>query len=115
MDHVYQGYDLLGKSAVHVDKQRRGRTSKSLLRWMKRRAAVEPSIGHLKQKHRMDRNRLRGRNGDEVNTIPSAAGMNLKKLIKFIQEVLLFFGQCFSIRLRCRGGNMPLIDILFPG
>ena len=32
---------------VHVDKVRRGRTSKSLWRWMKRRAAVEPSIGHL--------------------------------------------------------------------
>ena len=38
------------------------------------RAAVEPSIGHLKQEHRMDRNRLKGVSDDLVNAIMSAAG-----------------------------------------
>jgi IS5 family transposase/transposase len=90
VDRGYRGHDFSGKSSVHVDKQRRGRTSKSLWRWMKRRAAVEPSIGHLKQEHRMDRNRLKGVIGDQINTILSAAGMNFRKLMKFIQEVLLF-------------------------
>jgi len=34
---------------------------------MKRRAAVEPVIGHLKAEHRMGRNHLKGRDGDRIN------------------------------------------------
>ena len=90
VDRGYRGHDYAGISTVHIDKQRRGRTPKSLWRWMKRRAAVEPSIGHLKQEHRMDRNRLKGVIGDRINAILSAAGMNFMKLIRFIGEVLLF-------------------------
>jgi hypothetical protein len=33
---------------------------------MKRRAAVEPVIGHTKQEHRMGRNYLAGRHGDAL-------------------------------------------------
>ena len=43
---------------------------------MKRRAIVEPSIGHLKQEHRMGRNRLKGVVDDQINAVLSAAGMN---------------------------------------
>jgi IS5 family transposase len=95
VDRGYRGHDFSGKSAIHVDKQRRGRTSRSLWRWMKRRAAVEPSIGHLKQEHRMDRNRLKGGIGDQINAILSAAGMNFSKLMKFIRGLLLFLWTMF--------------------
>jgi IS5 family transposase len=88
VDRGYRGHDYSGEIAVHVDKQRRGRISKSLWRWMKRRSAVEPSIGHLKQEHRMDRNRLKGVVGDQINAILSAAGMNFRKLMKFIESFL---------------------------
>ena len=89
VDRGYQGHDYIGKATVHVDKQRRGRIPRSLWRWMKRRAAVEPSIGHLKQEHRMDRSRLKGMIGDQINAILSAAGMNFRKLMKLIGGVLL--------------------------
>lgn len=95
VDRGYRGHDYSGKAVVHVDKVRRGRTSKSLWKWMKRRAAVEPSIGHLKQEHRMDRNRLKGVIGDKINAILSAAGMNFRKLMRFIEEVLLFLWAIF--------------------
>ena len=36
---------------------------------MKRRAAVEPVIGHVKAQHRMDRNYLKGRLGDRINAV----------------------------------------------
>ncbi len=91
LDRGYRGHDYKGDATVYVDKQRRGRTPKNIWRWMKRRAAIEPSIGHLKQDHRMDRNRLKGVIGDKVNAILSAAGMNFRKLLKFIEELLLFF------------------------
>ena len=88
LDMGYRGHRMISKTEIHVDKRRRGRTSKSLWSWMKRRAAVEPSIGHLKQEHRMERNRLKGFEGDCVNAILSAAGMNFRKLLKAIKELL---------------------------
>ena len=59
---------------------------------MKRRAAVEPSIGHLKNEHRLERNRLKGAAGDAINAILSAAGMNFYKLLG---AFLRFFLRCF--------------------
>ena len=82
VDMGYRGHGYTGEVNVHVDKRRRGRTAKSLWRWMKRRAAVEPGIGHLKQEHRMDRCRLKGSLGDCLNAIFSAAGMNFRKLLR---------------------------------
>ncbi len=41
---------------------------------MKRRAAVEPVIGHVKAEHRMDRYYLEGRDGDRANAVLAAAG-----------------------------------------
>jgi len=91
VDRGYRGHDYQGDIEVHVDKVRRGRTSKSLWKWMKRRAAIEPSIGHLKSEHRMDRNRLSGKLGDQLNAIFSAIGMNFSKLLRFLRDIFLYF------------------------
>ena len=80
VDRGYRKHDYSGPIEVHVDRQRRGMIPKRLWRWMKRRAAIEPGIGHLKQEHRMDRNRLAGTLGDTLNAIFSATGMNFRKL-----------------------------------
>jgi transposase, IS5 family len=47
---------------------------------MRRRAVIEPSIGHLKEHRRMERCRLKGTLGDKVNSALSAA-MNFSKLL----------------------------------
>ena len=110
VDRGYRGHDYKGDVAVHVDKVRRGRTAKSLWRWMKRRAAVEPGIGHLKHDHRMDRNRLKGKQGDRINAILSAAGMNISKLLKWVAAYLRHFYRiktCISLRQ----AFMPAIGI----
>jgi IS5 family transposase len=91
VDMGYRGHDYDGMAAVHIDKRRRGRTSQALWRWMKRRAAVEPSIGHLKSEHRLERNRLKGVAGDAINAILAAAAMNFHKLL----------GAFWCIFLRC--------------
>ena len=88
VDMGYRGHGYTGKAQVHVDKRRRGRTARSLWRWMKRRAAVEPGIGHLKREHRMDRSRLKGTLGDRINAILSAAGMNFRKLVRCAADFL---------------------------
>jgi IS5 family transposase len=81
VDRGYRGHDYEGPIEVHVDRGRRGKTAARLWRWMKRRAAIEPGIGHLKAEHRMDRCRLWGGEGDRFNAIGSAAGMNFRKLL----------------------------------
>ena len=87
VDQGYRGHGYEGDSEVHVDKKKRGRTARSLWKWMKRRAAVEPGIGHLKAEHRMERNRLHGEQGDMVNAVMSAAGMNFHKLLKHFAQL----------------------------
>jgi IS5 family transposase len=98
VDMGYRGHGYEGSVEVHVDRHRRGRTAKSLWRWMKRRAAIEPGIGHLKREHRMDRNRLKGKEGDCINAILSAAGMNFSKLLRWAGDLLrLFFFWILSL------------------
>lgn len=81
VDMGYRGHDYQGQVTIHVDKRSRGRTPRPQWRWMKRRAAVEPSIGHLKNEHRLERNRLRGIYGDAINAVLAAASMNFHKLL----------------------------------
>lgn len=106
VDMGYRKHDYQGEAQVHVDRRCRGSTARNLWRWMKRRAAVEPGIGHLKQEHRMDRNRLKGDDGDCLNAILSAAGMNFRKLLKhatafwrtlFLHPKRCFFLSCVSL------------------
>lgn len=51
-------------------------------RWLKRRQAVEPAIGHLKSDNRMDRCWLQGQQGDALHTVLCAAGYNLRWLLR---------------------------------
>ena len=45
----------------------------------RRRAAIEPNIGHLKADHRLSRNYLKGFIGDEINLLMAASAYNMKK------------------------------------
>ncbi|HXR86164.1 MAG TPA: transposase, partial [Stellaceae bacterium] len=64
------------------------RTTAALKREMKRRAAIEPVIGHMKAEHRMDRNYLKGREGDRINAMLAAAGYNFGLLLRWLAELL---------------------------
>lgn len=55
----------------------------------KRRAAIEPVIGHLKADHRAARNFLKGTLGDEINFMMAATAFNFKKWMDNFSEKLL--------------------------
>ena len=56
----------------------------------RRRAAIEPTIGHLKHDHRMARNYLKGFIGDQINLLMAACAWNLKKWMNlFIHALFL--------------------------
>ena len=52
----------------------------------RRRAAIEPRIGHLKSDFRLDRNFLKGQVGDAINLLLAAAASNLSL---WMRQVLL--------------------------
>lgn len=79
-DKGYRGHNYEGAARIIITDGRKKRISKAVKRWMKRRNAIEPVIGHQKAEHRLERNRLKGHAGDSVNTIMSACGFNIKKL-----------------------------------
>ena len=89
VDMGYRGHDYHGPTQVLVDRRGRGTIPKRVWRWMKRRAAVEPTIGHLKGHYRLERNRLKGELGDALNVLFSAAAMNFGKLLGFFLAWLL--------------------------
>jgi IS5 family transposase len=57
----------------------------------KRRQAVEPVIGHLKADHGMNRCWLKGSEGDALHTVLSAAGFNLRWLLRAVARLGLGF------------------------
>ena len=85
--HVDRGHNHPHKFRVWISGQAR-RVTKTIRREMKRRAAVEPVIGHLKAEHRMDRNNLKGREGDRINAVLAAAGYNFGLLLRWLETLL---------------------------
>jgi len=56
---------------------------------MRRRSAVEPVIGYLKNEHRMDRNYLHHRCGDATNVIPAAVGYKLQAPHQVAEDLIV--------------------------
>ena len=75
---------------VYVAGQKR-RVTEQIKREFKRRSAIEPVIGHLKDDHRMRRNHLAHQSGDAINAVLAAAGYNFRRLIRWLSILLLRF------------------------
>src|ERR1700730_12797557 len=88
-DAGYRGHNAPSeyKFKVYTSRQKR-RVTPTIKREMKRRAAVEPVIGHTKEEHRMVRNYLAGGHGDANNAVLAAAGYNFRRLIRWLSDFL---------------------------
>ena len=87
VDKGYRGHNHPEKFRVWISGQVR-RVTKPIRREMRRRAAVEPVIGHTKAEHRMGRNYLKGRDGDRINAVLAAAGYNFSLLLRWLARLL---------------------------
>jgi transposase, IS5 family len=89
-DAGYRGHNAPPdyKFKVFTAGQKR-RVTPQIKRQMRRRAAVEPVIGHLKAEHRMGRNHLAHATGDASNAVLAAAGYNFRLLIRWLRLSLL--------------------------
>lgn len=92
-DRGYRGPKRIGETQVHTPRRSKASDSdyarRKARKRFRRRAAIEPIIGHLKQDHRMIRNFLKGSQGDKINVLMAAAGFNLQKRLNQLREGLL--------------------------
>jgi transposase, IS5 family len=93
VDKGYKGHDYEHKHRVYRSGQKRGVFGR-IKQELKRRSAIEPIIGHAKHDHRMDRCRLKGKKGDQINAIFAAIGFNFKQILNWLAVVY-----CISIQL----------------
>ena len=84
---------------VYTAGQKR-RVTAQIKREFKRRAAVEPVIGHLKDDHRMGRNYLAHASGDAINAVLAAAGYNFRRLIRWLRFLLCQIFAQFAVRMQ---------------
>jgi IS5 family transposase len=85
VDLGYTGHNFKEKGKVFTAKTKKT-LSNDDKKMQKRRSAIEPIIGHLKNFGRMGRNYLKGVVGDIVNPLISAVGLNLRRIANILKE-----------------------------
>ena len=83
-------------------------------KWLKRRQAIEPAIGHTKSDNRMDRCWLGGSSGDALHAVLCAAGLNIRWPLRAIAAkglaaLLLVFSQLTLYAARI--GKLPHLPL----
>jgi IS5 family transposase len=96
LDRGYRGPKIINQTNLNTPKPNPNIT-KSKRNKHKRRAAIEPTIGHLKHDYRMIRNYLKGAIGDEMNVMLSAAAMNFKRVMNIWKQGLKNFIEFFCL------------------
>lgn len=112
LDRGYRGPKMINETSLHTPKPDK-KISKQKRKKHKRRAAIEPLIGHLKSDYRMIRNYLKGVVGDQINVMLCAAAMNFKRVmnlwkrrqIQFIENLLIAVYNCMC-KLICPKLNL---------
>ena len=89
VDKGYRGHNYTGAGEVMIAGRRRG-LSATMRRELRRRSAIEATIGHMKTDGRLDRNFLLGQAGDAINALLAAAGHNLRLVLAALALWLAF-------------------------
>ncbi len=92
VDKGYRGVEVPGIRVLRSG-QRRGIT-KGLKAMIKRRSAIEPTIGHMKSEGKLGRNWLKGALGDAVHAILCGAGHNIRLLLRRLRR---FYALIFTL------------------
>ncbi len=87
--YTSQVSNLRDKDNQNLDIKHRGKfksMTEQERKLLKRRQAIEPTIGHLKADHRMNRCHLKGSQGDSLHAVLCAAGYNIRWLLRMITK-----------------------------
>ncbi|KQP13043.1 IS5 family transposase [Pseudorhodoferax sp. Leaf267] len=100
VDLGFRGVDAANPGVEIIHRGRFLSLTDQQRRWLRRRQAVEPAIGHLKHDNAMDRCWLHGASGDALHAVLCAAGYNIRWLLRAI------------VRLGLKGLFAPLLALL---
>ena len=93
-DRGYRGKQIVDGTTIEIPKKPRKQASayekRKARKRFRKRAGIEPIIGHLKSDFRLLRNFLKGNVGDSINLMLAAAAFNFKKLMRQLLEYLFF-------------------------
>jgi IS5 family transposase len=92
VDRGYRGHDVENVK-VFISGARRGVT-RTIARLLRRRSAIEPMIGHMKNDGRLTRCPLKGTDGDALFAVLCGCGHNIRMILRHLRELL-----CRLIRL----------------
>lgn len=91
VDKGYKGHGINPEKVtifISGQKKHNGKNlTRSIRKQLKRRSAIEPMIGHMKQDGRLGLSRLKGIIGDQINAILVAAGHNLRLILNHIRKM----------------------------
>jgi len=117
VDLGYRGVDKDNPTVQIIHRGKYKSLTKQQRRWLKRRQAVEPAIGHLKSDNRMDRCWLHGQLGDALHAVLCAAGYNLRWLLRAMVRLGLsatFLRSFFRALLAALSHALPVAKIHEP-
>ena len=111
VDRGYRGNTQIGSTKIQIpkpfnDKKQTKYQQKKLKTAHRKRAAIEPVIGHLKTDHRLGRNFYKGIFGDNINIMLAAAAFNFKRMMNkwktsffvLLQKLIFLFN---NSRINC--------------
>jgi len=89
VDRGYRGHGVDG-AEIFISGQRRGMT-RALRRDLRRRSAIEPTIGHMKTDGRLARSPLKGTAGDALHAVLCGCGHNIRLILAHLRALLVEF------------------------
>jgi IS5 family transposase len=84
VDLGFTGVDADNPCVEIIHRRKFKKLSNQQRRWLRRRSAVEPKIGQLKDDHGLRRCWLKGETGDALHAVLCAAGFNIRWLMRAI-------------------------------
>jgi len=108
-DRGYRGKRMIDGTRIEIPQKPRKRASayekRKARERFRKRAGIEPVIGHLKSDFRLLRNYLKGTVGDSINLMLAAAAYNFKKLMRQLLDFLFLFFRAIVGQVR---GSIPI-------
>jgi len=108
-DRGYRGRKMVNETEIVLPKKALKKDNRyqrdKKRKQCRRRAAIEPIIGHLKSDFRLSRNFLKGEIGDHINLLMAATAWNLKKwlnhfLVLFLSRLIMTIRDIFNMQSR---------------
>lgn len=113
VDLGYRGHGVPG-TEIFISGQRRGMTP-ALKKDLRRRSAIEPTIGHMKTDRRLARCTLKGTMGDALFAVLCGCGHNIRLILAHLRKVMAatleFLLGAFATIIRRRRQPKPQIAL----